>query len=161
MGNLIQTLEGGAIWAYRAVATENNAGGGTLTLDIEPTVGYLLLPKIIMVGRDNYGAARTISGYVYDKDGNDIYRFFSQGLDNQAIVVPTSGDLIAANNDGALHSPIRIQGPDLLKFQAGAVAQTETFTLAIRALIFGRKPTVTWSSSGTLGTVTTTYNEVL
>ena len=149
------------IWAYRAVFTQTNAGGGNVIVTIACNERTLFLYGTI--GTDNYAVDRDVTVWIEDSAGNRIGNLmFTTPTDN--VRLPIIFDSVAAVADNAtmkLHQRL-LQGTDeRIKIQASALAQNETLTLAIRALISDWPPTITTTGSGGTVTTTVTYDKVI
>lgn len=161
--NFIEVWRSGQTWAYRASAPDTNVGGGAINVEISLAgKGYEIEIDSITIGPDDYSGAEIVQVDLQDVDDNNIGRLANITQDNQVLSLPALGESPAANNEMAMIQGFTLSGTDKIFIQTGALAQNETLTVAIRArLRGGTKPTVTWSSSGTLGTVTIDYNEVI
>lgn len=163
MTNLVEVWRSGQTWAYRASAPEINAGGGALTALLTLAgKGYEIEIDSIHIGPDDYSTGEIVQVDKLDKDDNNIQRLANVTLDNQTLSLPSLGKEPGANNEAAMREKSTLSGTDKIRMTTGALAQNETLTVAIRArLRGGTKPIVTWSASGTLGTVTISQNEVI
>ena len=149
------------LWAYRAVFTQTNAGGGNVIAGFTATERTVLLYG--MLGQDNYAANRSISVFIYGPSGNKIaIIMFNAAIDNQFFSFPVDDISVAAANDGPQFEKRIVLGKgDRIAVEATSLIQNETVTVTLRALIRDWPPTV--ATTGSTGTVTTTetYNKVI
>jgi len=161
MTNAIDVWPSGATWAYRGTLTQSNAGGGNGVITIIPGAGSEFMLIWVHLGPNDYAAARTVTVRVEDTDNNRIMDIYSAAIDNVHVNLPiTNSDSVASalNKSGF---PFMISGTDILHFDAASLAQNETFTIAIRARLKGKIPTIaTTGSTGTVALVAD-YNTVL
>jgi len=159
---LVSVWPAGGIWAYRAVFTQTNVGGGNVVVDISPGLGSEFLLLSLLTGLDDYAADRTLSFDHLDTGNNRVGRFTTLAtVDNEYYLWPHS--IPAASTTNYAVSYIAwFAGTDKLAITAEALAQNETLTITIRARLKGRIPgIVSTRSTGTVGAPTETYNAVL
>lgn len=150
------------LWAYRAVFTQTNAGGGNVRINISANERMVLLYGVI--GPDNYDAARAVQVSMNDSAGNNIaFLTESISIDNAKLVFPLSGEgaAISANSANEFNKTIVIGKSDVVRVSAVGLIQNETVTVQIRALFRNWPPTVTTTGSGGTVTTTTTYDKVI
>lgn len=153
---------GRMLWAYRAVFTQANVGGGGIAVNVTANERMELIYGL--VGQDDYAADRTVTGYIKDSAGNIIGQTLKGiALDNERVAIPASGEGIAlsASTPNEFEKHIILGKGEVLAFTAVTLVQNETFTLALRALITTVKPTITTTGSGGTVTVVTTYDKVI
>lgn len=154
----------GATWAYSAVYTQSNAGGGNVIITVTPGAGSELMIDYIRTGLDNYGADRAVYFDIYDGEATperQVNLLTLGTVDNEYLVWPYLG----ATDDLTTLRPRQMQmisGTDNLRLTFDSLANTETVTLSIRARIRGVMPTVAHAlSTGTVGAPTVVYNTVI
>lgn len=150
-----------SLWAGRFIVTQVAGGGGTVRLQFIANERMVVLFGTI--GQDDYAANRTIT--VWLGDGTNIIGKVMEplALDNVRIPFPVTGEgaAITANAANEFGRVVVLGKGDVMYVTAADLANTETLTVVIRALIREWPPTVnTTGSSGTV-TLTTTYNKVI
>jgi len=161
MTNNIETWPAGSTWAYLAVFKEDGAGGGTVNIDISPGAGNEMILMFMHLGPDDYAANRTITVRIEDSANNRLMDIYSAAIDNAHVNLPlvnSDSTSMAWNKTGF---PLIISGTDTLTINGASLAQNEEITVAIRARLRGPIPSITATSSGTIGTTVTTYSKVM
>lgn len=160
---MIATWPAGSMWAYHAVFTQSNAGGGNVLIQITPGAGTEVILQSVQIGPDDYAADRTGAIQLMDSEGtpNRVARLIPlAAIDNEVMMWPS----INATADFTHLWPgqqIIMTGADQLRIYLNAFAQNETITVAIRARLRGQIPVITTTGSGGTVGVATTYSVVL
>jgi len=140
------------IWHYRAVVTQNNAGATTVGIDVSPVMGTKVQSILAVIGKDDYAAGREVNGYWLDSSGKGLGTIiYDASVDNANI--HSSGQ---KTEDGAVasleadypyvgkHFNEWITTPDTIRFLGVTLAQNETLTIIVKAIVLGgEKPVVT------------------
>ena len=151
------------LWAYRAVFTQTNAGGGSIRVNIIVNERMVLL--FGQLGPDNYAADRVLKASVRDDIGGNSVAILVKGaqIDNETLVFPSSGEgaAVGPNVANEFDKRVVLGKGDVMQIEAASLIQNETFTIAIRALIRSWPPTITIAGSGGTVTTTTTYDKVI
>jgi len=160
MVNLVSTDEYSIIHQYSAEVPELNAGGENITAKLEDNSRGRWKLAILRVKPTDYAAGRTVSFEIKDEDDQIVVPLGSVSIDNQSLNIPTLDETLAADN--TINQILRdyiFAGGDYLLVTWAALAQNEVADLLFRARTGAAKVKVTWASSGTLGTVTTDYDQ--
>ena len=149
------------LWAYRAVFTQANAGGGSVRVNVTANERVLLLYG--RTGPDDYAANKVLTVKLFDSDDNEIAMLFSNGVvDNMAFPFPITDISVVVDKDGPqLEKRLLMGKGDYLRFDVGGLVQNETLTVAMRMLIRSWPPTITTTGSGGTVTTATTYDKVI
>ena len=150
------------MWAYRAVFTQTDVGGGSILAKITANERMVILYGLI--GQDDYAANRTLAASILDSAGNIIGNpCENTEMDNSRLAIPGSGEGAAftVENANEFDKRIVMGAGETLAIQMTNVVQNETMTVAIRALIRSWPPTVTTTGSGGTVTTTVTYDKVI
>lgn len=145
------------LWAYRAVFTQTNAGGGTVLARFIANERTVIVYGTI--GKDDYAADRDITGRL--TDGTNVIGIVmpETPTDNEILHLPVATSTVDAG--AQLEKRLVLGTGDELQIITSALVQTETLTVTIRALIRDWPPTVSIAGSGGTVTVTTTYDKVI
>lgn len=145
------------LWVYRCVFTQTNAGGGTVFARFIANETMEIL--YVTIGKDDYAANRDVTGRL--TDGTNVIGIVmpTTAADDQMLTIPVAASTADAGQQSE-KSIILAQG-DELQILTGSLVQTETLTIAIRALVSSVKPTVSVTGSGGTVTQTVTYNTVI
>lgn len=149
-----------AMWAYRAVITQEHTTSYAVVIKISPVTGNSMKVIHTQIGPDDNGGDRQVTATI--NDGTyDVSRIFSlTTLDNETgNVLPNLGAAAGDNALPAFRQELPIEGPDELRITAVSLAESETLTVAVRALIKNAAPTVTISTTTYSSSVT--YNKVI
>jgi hypothetical protein len=155
------TWPAGATWVYHTVGIQSNAGGGNGIVNFAIDEGNEVIFQRIIIGPDNYGAARSITVTVRDETPANVAIWGSLSMDNQTLSIPASA-LAAANaiQDTTGDLSRLVTGAMTLRVTAVALAQNETLTIGIAARIRGAIPTVTTTGSTGTWEIVTGYSKV-
>jgi hypothetical protein len=153
----VKNWPGGRTWGYHATVTMTAAGGGDLVCTVSPGAGSEMILTKICIGPDDYAGAEQIDVDLKDDADNMIDQLMDLSLDNQQFNGPGSTvfsddtDNSQTNTIGSstVNFPEIISGTDKLVIDTTDLAQNETLTILFRARYRGKKPTVTWTTSGT------------
>jgi hypothetical protein len=149
------------VWMYRAVATQANAAGGAIALDITPGAGNFIE---LIVGHVKNSGTNGINGYVYDSANNTVTNFaYANSGAGTSQNYPSIGSSAGASGNFSNSVGLRVYGTDKFSIlQAGAGAQNDTLTIAIRCYCKSA-PTISKARSTNAADVTLveTYNTVL
>jgi len=152
------------LWQYHAVFTQTNAGGGNVIANFTIPAGSRLELLSVVIGTDDYAAGRTVKMYIKDVSDRHIVMpltYAGVSIDNVFLFWPHLGEAVAADKVTTLRQKYLLGPDEYLYFLATALVQNETFSIGIRGLITGVKPTITTTgSTGTVST-TTTHNRVV
>ena len=149
------------LWAYRAVFTQTNAGGGTAVVNIIANERMVILYGVL--GPDDYAADRILSGTIRDSGDKVVgVIFLPTAIDNESVPFPMdqSGAIVTLQGNQFFNKVVIGKGENL-QLKASGLVQNETFTVAVRALIRSWPPTVSTTGSGGTVTTTTTYDKVI
>jgi len=150
------------LWRYRGVATQANAAGGAVIIDISPGAGNYL--ELIDAFVSNSGT-NSVNVAVRDSSNNtvSIHATVASGAAT-ATYLPSIGANAASSGAIASSVGLKVFGADKLSlYQAGAGAQNDTLTVNIRAFVRSdTAPTVSKARSTNQADVTIveTYNTV-
>lgn len=145
-------------WAYRAVFTQTNAGGGNVNARFIFSEKAII--KYITIGPDNYGADRSIQVRLTDGSTFTGILMPVTTTDNETLTAPVNTSVEDAGQQ--LEKEILIAG-SLYEIQVfgASLALNETMTVVISGLIKTTKPIVSITGSSGTVTITTTYNKVV
>lgn len=148
------------VWQYRVVATQTNAAGGAIVLDITPGAGNYMLP---INGYFNNSGNNGMYARILDSNNNNmgnIARVAAAAGTN--VSVPALGAAAATTNNTSSGLQPIYTVDKLSIYQDGAGVQNDTLTVAIRCYCRS-KPTVSVARSTNPGDVTVveTYNELI
>ena len=152
---MTEFIDSPMLWNYRAVFTQDNVAGGHIRVRIVADSRTEILFGTI--GEDNYAADRTIEVNVLNS-GYDVIAnaLFPVPTDDHFLPFPHDSQTAVA--DGApnqFNNTIKLADGDVLNIIALSLVQAETLTIAVRALIGLKKPSIsTASSTGTVTAVT-------
>lgn len=148
-------------YTARYVFTQSNVGGGIIRGNIVfPEKAVLLW---CTVGPDDYSAAKAINAYLRDDVPNTIARLGTFSLDNVSATFPNEDASLYADGDGPLFkNKIDIGADQDISVLTASLAQTETLTITINALIKTTVPTTnSTGSTGTVAAASVTYSKVI
>lgn len=126
-------------WAYRIVYTQTNAGGGNVIADISNTSSFVAKIHQLMLGPDDYGAARTCSIKLIDQEStpNTLGTFVTGSIDNTLLRWPyndaTEGVTLVKAGEVFL-----IPTVNKMSFEGLSLAQNETLTVTFILEILGK-----------------------
>lgn len=154
------------IWAFRAVYTQANAGGGAVVVDFTPGAGDTMI--LMNLEAENSGT-NTLQVQRTDEDNNRSGRFVQVSSAAGVFATVPRGTTIAGSSatmDSTLIETRLFRGDDLLTvLQTGAGVADDTLTITLRALLSSPViPTRDLSRSTNSGDVTEatpTVNKVI
>lgn len=134
---LVEAVLRWGYWAYRAIATQVNAGGGAIVLDVKPATGATM---IVMAAIGTNSGTNTLQIARVDEDDNDAQIFVLVGsAGGTEGAIPQISDRTTTSTAMSDSTPIEtrlFRGDDMFTVrQSGAGAQNDTLTLRIRALL--------------------------
>lgn len=156
-------IDKGSLFAGRYIVTNTKATDQSVKMKIIMPESMRGLFYAIMIGPDAYaGGSTAVSLWLYDKDDNQITKLAGNNIDDQRLslvqaVRDSSGSTISSV--GAPVMPYPLGWPDYLQIGTGTIAQNETLTVALRAIVYDVLPIVTAPISDT--TITTSYTEII
>ncbi len=145
------------MWQYRVVVTQANGAGGAVVVDVAPLQG---LSMIIISAKGANSGANSLDMTRVDEDNVEVFRFVDVASAGQtAGIMPQTQSAAGASASLADSTPVEtrlFRADDKFSiFQAGAGAQNDTLTIAIRAFLSSpERPLVIKSRSTNAGDVT-------
>ena len=151
------------LWSYRAVLTQDAAGGGALSLRITAGAGNVIHVQQLTA---TFSGTNTMDIDLFDEDNNIVVKYVDLASGAaQSATIPranvavdsTTSSLLASSLEG-----VRLAGTDTkLSILTGGAAQTNTLTLAFVAKVLsGPGVVASTGSGGTPNLATPTVNEV-
>lgn len=133
-------------YTARRVATQSNAAGGAIIVDISPATGQTF--ELIDLRVANSGN-NTLSIYKVDEDNADAAPYGGVGAAATNVLSLPSFGSVASNSGNLIDSRGAriVQGQKLTCRQANAGAQNDTMTIAVTLKLTGSKATPTWSKA--------------
>jgi len=153
-------------WSWAGTATQSNAAGGAVLIDVTAGIGnvvHILYAGVVGV----YGASDDISMFIVDEDNNQVV-FYAQhtGTGTRNLSFPRAPTNIDSTTSSAFVSGmggVRLVGADV-KFSIGsltALAQNDTVQLLLWAWVKNQAGTISVArSGGTVAAISPTVNEV-
>ena len=133
-------------WAYQArrVATQANAAGGAVVIDISPAAGQAF--RVVAVYGKNSGT-NVIQCRVLDEDNaaNTYLAYLGSAAANYFHLPFSGSTTTSSGNIGSSQGLMVCPGQKLEISQTGAGAQNDTLTVAVTLELIGSATEPTWS----------------
>lgn len=132
---MIVDMDKYGLWSFRTVITQEAVAGGDVVLDIKLPGGAIIIVDG-GTGSDVYATGRQTYVQVVDEDGNAFYVRGIASANNQPYPIVVKGvpqtDIVSTM--GGVGAVI-LADRDTLRVVASSLAQNETFTVAVRAIV--------------------------